>query len=108
MRGKLILAAGLLGGVLALGILPSSASAHPPGVYDSYYYGNGPHDFVPHWHFYDTPFGTYGYYGLGAHDFVPHSHFSRSYVPPHTDYYFGSPYPYRYPSYYGTPYGYRW
>jgi hypothetical protein len=117
MRGKLIAAATLLAGVLAFGGLTSSVSAHPPGVYDEYYYGNGAHDFVPHWHFYNTPSGTYGYYGLGGHDFAPHGHYSREYVPPHRDYYpapygYSSPYSYgypgsdRYPPGYPAPYGY--
>lgn len=38
------------------------------------YYGNGGHDFQPHWHTRQTPFGGYSYFGLGRHDFRPHAH----------------------------------
>jgi hypothetical protein len=44
------------------------------GVPSSNYYGNGGHDFQPHWHTTQTPFGSYSYYGLGRHDFRPHDH----------------------------------
>jgi hypothetical protein len=38
------------------------------------YYGNGGHDFQPHWHTTQTPIGSIGWYGNGAHDFQPHVH----------------------------------
>lgn len=43
------------------------------------YYGNGGHDFQPHLHTRQTPFGTYSYYGLGRHDFRPHAHVETPY-----------------------------
>lgn len=43
------------------------------------YYGNGGHDFVPHWHQTQTPFGSYSWYGLGGHDFQPHVHTQTPY-----------------------------
>jgi hypothetical protein len=47
--------------------------AHPPGqVYAGY--GNGAHDFVPHWHRTNTPFGSVYWYGNGPHDYLPHNH----------------------------------
>ena len=49
------------------------------GVPGSVYYGNGGHDFVPHWHTRQTPFGSYSYYGLGRHDFRPHAHVETPY-----------------------------
>ena len=36
------------------------------------YYGNGGHDFQPHGHNVQTPFGGYSYYGNGDHDYRPH------------------------------------
>jgi len=38
------------------------------------YYGNGGHDFQPHWHVTQTPFGANAWYGNGPHDLVPHQH----------------------------------
>jgi hypothetical protein len=38
------------------------------------YYGNGGHDFVPHWHRTTTAFGTFMWYGNGPHDYLPHHH----------------------------------
>jgi len=65
------------------------------------YYGQGGHDFAPHWHTKRTPFGTFEWYGNGRHDFRPHGHSvtpygiesynswrTRSYSPP-------TPYVYR-------------
>ena len=43
------------------------------------YYGNGGHDFQPHWHTKQTPIGNFSYYGQGAHDFRPHAHTETSY-----------------------------
>ncbi len=43
------------------------------------YYGNGGHDFAPHWHQSTTPYGTYSWYGNGPHDFQPHSHVQTPY-----------------------------
>ena len=43
------------------------------------YYGNGGHDYQPHGHTAQTPYGGYSYYGNGAHDFVPHGHVQTPY-----------------------------
>ena len=43
------------------------------GGYSSYY-GNGGHDYQPHWHTTQTPFGNSQWYGNGPHDFRPHQH----------------------------------
>jgi hypothetical protein len=43
------------------------------------YYGNGGHDFQPHWHRSTTPFGTFMWYGNGAHDLQPHEHVRSPY-----------------------------
>ena len=49
------------------------AEAHPPGkVYAGY--GTGAHDYAPHWHRTDTPFGTAYWYGNLLHDYLPHHH----------------------------------
>src|SRR5204862_4036432 len=49
------------------------AEAHPPGkVYAGY--GNGAHDYVPHWHRTNTFFGPTYWYGNGPHDYLPHHH----------------------------------
>jgi hypothetical protein len=77
----------LAAGLLALGLLAAPASAHPPayGPYGYYgapaygYYGNGGHDFVPHWHQTTTPFGTFSWYGNGPHDYMPHQHIRTPY-----------------------------
>ncbi|RUL87024.1 hypothetical protein [Tautonia sociabilis] len=50
---------------------------HHGGVYGvpAYgYYGQGGHDFAPHWHTRRTPFGGFGWYGTGRHDYRPHGH----------------------------------
>ncbi len=44
------------------------------GVPSYNYYGNGGHDFQPHWHTKRTPFGSFQYYGNGRHDLRPHGH----------------------------------
>src|SRR4051812_37945272 len=103
MRAKLTLAAALVAGLFAFGAFAPTASAHPPGSY-GYYYGNGAHDFVPHWHVYNTPFGAQGYYGLGAHDFMPHGHV-YDYQPSYGGYSPGYAEPYGYGASYS--YGYR-
>ncbi len=38
------------------------------------YYGNGGHDFQPHWHTTQTPVGSFAWYGNGAHDLQAHEH----------------------------------
>jgi hypothetical protein len=50
-----------------------TAAAHPPGRFYAGY-GNGPHDYVPHWHRTDTFFGPVYWYGNGRHDYLPHDH----------------------------------
>jgi hypothetical protein len=47
--------------------------AHGHGRHGSYF-GNGGHDYQPHWHVTQTPFGARAWYGNGPHDFVPHQH----------------------------------
>ncbi len=96
---KTMALAGLLsvGGVLGLGASPAKAhdfgyggggyygggggyyGGGGYGVPSYSYYGNGGHDFQPHWHTRQTPFGSYSYYGLGAHDFRPHAHVQTPY-----------------------------
>jgi hypothetical protein len=72
------------------------------GSYGSYY-GNGGHDFQPHWHTTQTPFGGYAWYGNGPHDHVPHQHtyspWSYQGYNPTASGYTQSYYP-RYPGYY--------
>lgn len=61
-------------GVAVLGFAGvPKADAHPPG---SFYggFGNGAHDFAPHWHQTNTPFGPTAWYGNGLHDVLPHHH----------------------------------
>lgn len=49
------------------------AEAHGPGpAYAGY--GNGAHDYLPHWHQANTPFGPVYWYGNGLHDYLPHHH----------------------------------
>ena len=78
--------------VLGLGISQANAQGFGgyPGGYGGYYqggaygggyagtgygyYGNGGHDFQPHWHTTNTPFGSFAWYGNGAHDLRPHEH----------------------------------
>ena len=98
----------VLAGVLAvgsgLGLGGSSARAHEPatgggqggggysgggysgggfgggyGVPNSRYYGNGGHDFQPHWHTTRTPFGSFQWFGNGRHDSRPHEHSQTPY-----------------------------
>ncbi|MBA3313945.1 MAG: hypothetical protein H0T47_11765 [Planctomycetaceae bacterium] len=38
------------------------------------YYGNGGHDFQPHWHTTRSQFGSYQWFGNGPHDYAPHHH----------------------------------
>ena len=98
-------------GVTVLGFAGAGAAqAHGPGgVYAGY--GNGPHDYLPHWHRTYTPFGPVYWYGNGPHDYLPHHHRvspwggTRSYsLTPFgpTKSYNGFPYP---GGYYGGPYG---
>jgi hypothetical protein len=67
------------------------------------YYGNGGHDYQPHWHTTQTPFGQNNWYGNGPHDFVPHQHartpwsyqgYSDTGAGPTTSYYRNQPYYY--------------
>ena len=48
------------------------AEAHGPRGYAGY--GNGAHDFAPHWHQTLTPYGPTYWYGNGLHDYLPHNH----------------------------------
>ena len=64
-------------GLLAFGVLTPSASAHPPVVYGGYY-GGGVQDYVPHDHYYSTPYGTYDAYGSGTHDYLPHDYYYQA------------------------------
>ena len=109
-------------GVAALGFAGAGkAEAHPPG--DPYAgYGNGPHDYAPHWHRTDTAFGSVYWYGNGPHDYLPHDHSlspwggvrSYSFTPfgpttsyngfPYSGSYYGGYTPYA-GSYYGGGYG---
>jgi hypothetical protein len=61
-------------GVALLGFAGAGkAEAHGPGrAYAGY--GNGPHDYLPHWHRTATPFGPVYWYGNGPHDYLPHHH----------------------------------
>lgn len=55
----------------------SGYGGSPPNVgYGRFgsYYGNGGHDYQPHWHTTQTPYGPNAWYGNGPHDFVPHAH----------------------------------
>jgi hypothetical protein len=49
------------------------------GVPTRQYYGNGGHDFQPHWHTTQTPAGSFAWYGNGAHDAQPHEHTQSAY-----------------------------
>jgi hypothetical protein len=78
---------------------------HSHGRYGSYY-GNGGHDYLPHWHITQTPYGPRAWYGNGPHDYVPHQHsysprsyqgYSPTWSGPTTSFY-----P-RYPQYYYAP-----
>lgn len=95
-------------GVCLLSVFSGMASAHGggygrPGGYYRGYYGNGGHDFQPHWHTTQTPFGTRMWYGNGPHDYVPHQHsrtpwsyqgYSNTGAGPTTSYYPQRPYYY--------------
>lgn len=65
------------------------------------YFGNGGHDFQPHWHITQTPFGPNIWYGNGPHDLVPHQHshtpwsyqgYSNTEAGPTTSFYSPQPY----------------
>jgi hypothetical protein len=85
--------AGIVAAGVALGFGTSPAKAHDEGPAGggSYggggyggapgfnYYGNGGHDFRPHWHTTQTPFGSFSLYGTGRHDFRPHVHTQTPY-----------------------------
>jgi hypothetical protein len=61
-------------GVAVLGLAGAgTAQAHGPGGFYGGY-GNGPHDYLPHWHRTQTPFGPVYWYGNGLHDYLPHHH----------------------------------
>jgi hypothetical protein len=51
----------------------ATAEAHEPG-HGYAGFGNGMHDYQPHWHRTDTAYGSVYWYGNGPHDFVPHQH----------------------------------
>ena len=78
-----------LGSVLGLGASPVKADDFGGGggyyggggyrVPSYSYYGNGGHDYQPHLHTRQTPFGGSSYYGLGRHDFRPHGHVQTPY-----------------------------
>ena len=61
-------------GIAGLGFVAAgTAEAHGPGgVYAGY--GNGLHDYAPHWHRTNTLFGPVYWYGNGLHDYLPHNH----------------------------------
>jgi hypothetical protein len=109
-------------GVALLGFAGAgTAEAHPPGGFYAGY-GNGPHDYVPHWHQTNTPFGPTYWYGNGPHDYLPHDHSvspwggvrSYSYTPfgptksyngfPYSSGYYGGGYYGGYTPYYGGGY----
>jgi hypothetical protein len=82
------------------------------GVYGPYgsYFGNGGHDYQPHGHVTQTPYGPQGWYGNGPHDFVPHQHsyspwsyqgYSNTGAGPTTSFY--NPQPYNPQRYYFAP-----
>jgi len=65
------------------------------------YFGNGGHDFQPHWHVTQTPYGPSTWYGNGPHDLVPHQHsqtpwsyqgYSNTAAGPTTSFYNPQPY----------------
>jgi len=65
------------------------------------YFDNGGHDYQPHWHMTQTPYGPNAWYGNGPHDFVPHEHsrtpwsyegYSNTGAGPTTSYYSPQPY----------------
>ena len=61
-------------GVAVLGFgTAGKVEAHPPGGFYAGY-GNGLHDYAPHWHRTYTPFGPTYSYGNGLHDSLPHNH----------------------------------
>lgn len=67
----------MLAGILTVAgfgfTVAGTAAAHEPGrAYAGY--GNGAHDYVPHWHQTNTPFGSAYWYGNGPHDYLPHHH----------------------------------
>ena len=76
-------------GALAFVGVSSSQAQYPygpgygyPGYYNppvTGYYGNGGHDYVPHWHQTTTPLGTFNWYGNGLHDVLPHQHIQTPY-----------------------------
>jgi len=49
------------------------------GVPTQQYYGNGGHDYQPHWHTTQTQVGSFAWYGNGAHDLQPHEHTNSTY-----------------------------
>jgi hypothetical protein len=69
-----------IGGMTGFGTTSAKAQGYgyfPGGGYGvpSYsYYGNGGHDFQPHWHTTQTPIGSFSWFGNGTHDFQPHVH----------------------------------
>jgi len=101
MLSKMILGVSILAGVLAFGTLTPKASAQ---IYGGYY-GRSVYDYVPHWHWYDTPYGPRAWYGVSPGDYRPKMHYY--YVGPDGSYMYS---PYRpsprryYNSLYPNPY----
>jgi hypothetical protein len=66
----------ILAGIFGIAALAfagaGTAQAHEPRAYGGY--GNGVHDYAPHWHRTDTPYGSVYWYGNGPHDYLPHHH----------------------------------
>src|SRR5262249_25257179 len=61
-------------GITGLGFATAgTAAAHEPRRFYAGY-GNGAHDYLPHWHQTVTPFGSLYWYGNGLHDDLPHDH----------------------------------
>lgn len=105
LRSTILAGVLAVGGVLGLGTSSANAQGcgYPGGGYGGYsgggyggyggysgggyassnpginYYGNGGHDFQPHWHTTQTPVGSFGWYGNGAHDLQAHEHTQSAY-----------------------------
>jgi hypothetical protein len=59
----------------------SSGGYYPSYGFGSggYYAAPRYHDVTPHWHRSYTPYGSSSWYGNGPHDYVPHSHIYTPY-----------------------------
>ena len=113
----MVLAGVLATGLLTYGTTQAQAQGYGGGYYGGgsgyggggygvptyNYYGNGGHDYQPHMHTRQTPFGTSSYYGLGRHDFRPHGHQQTPYgITSYNGGYYSNTRSYSPP----TPYGY--